>query len=202
MSPDMAEILWRDLEIFLLISASLGVALGLIMVSRPQLLPSINRVANFWISMRHADRTLDQSISIDNWFYRHHRPLGVLVILGAGYILVNFGYLLEREAALKSLTGYVPAKLLEGLLDALVLTSLLGATAALFVGLLLWLRPNRLNRIEKEANRWVSSRRATKALNVPRDQIDRYIERHARLAGGLLLVGSAYLLLSMIGLLV
>ncbi len=202
MNADMTEMLWRDMEIFLIFGAVMGIALGLLLILRPQLLPSINHVANRWISMRHADRVLDQNISIDYWFYQHHRPMGILVILGAGYILVNFGYLFDKDASLQSLAGYAPAALLDGLLEALVLASLLGASVALIVGLLLWLRPNLLHGIEREANVWVSSRRATKVLNVPHDQFDLYVEHHARLAGWLLLMGGAFLFSTMISLLV
>lgn len=202
MDSDIAELLWRDLEIFLLIGALLGIALGLLLIFRPQLLPSINNMANRWISSRHAGRLLNQGISTEHWFYQHHRPLGILVVLGAGYIFVHFGMLFNKDAPLQYLAGYVPAKLADGLLDAYVLSSLLGATIALFVGLLLWLRPGLLHGIEKEANRWVSLRRPTKVLDVQHDQVDRYVEHHARLAGGLLLMGSTYLFLVMIGLLI
>lgn len=198
MNPDIAELLWRDLEIFLLVGALLGVMLGLLLAFRPQLLPGINRVANRWISMRHADRLLDKSIDIDHWCYQHHRMMGILVILGAGYVLVHFGFVFNKESALRSLAGYMPNMLLEGLLDALVIISLLGATVAVLVGLFLWLKPGLLHGVEKEANLWVSSRRATKALNVPHDEVERYVEHHARLVGWLLLMGSAILFTALI----
>lgn len=201
MDADIAKLLWRDLEVFMVIGALLGAVLGMILIFSPRLLPNINRVANCWISMRHADKRLDQSVSIDHWFYRHHRPLGILVILGASYILVNFSFMFDERAVLRRSLGYEPAKLWEGLLDALVLTSLTGAVVALIVGLLLWLRPNLLHGVEKVGNQWVSSRRATKVLNVPHAQVDHFVEHHTRLTGWLLLLGSAYLLTAVIRLL-
>jgi hypothetical protein len=185
--------LWRALAIFLLGGALSGIALALLLIFKPHLLERINRVANRWISMRHIDRPLDRIISIEQWFYQYHRLLGILVILGAGYILVYFGLLFDKVAALKHLAGYVPSRLLDGLLDALVLGALLGAVVALLVGLFLWLRPSLLRGIEEEANQWVSSRRATKVLDVPHSQVDRYVARHARRIGWLLLLGSIYL---------
>ncbi|HEY8887468.1 MAG TPA: hypothetical protein VIM35_03190 [Gallionella sp.] len=194
MHTNLAEIfLWRDLAIFLLIGALLGVALGLILIFWPRILARVNRVANYWISMRHIDRMLDRSISIELWVYKHHRPLGILIILGAGYMLIYFGLLFDKAIALQLLTRYVPAKLLDGLLDALVLTSLLGAVVALLAGFFLWLRPSLLRGIEEETNKWVSSRRATKVLDVQHDQVDRYVTRHARQAGWLILLCSVYL---------
>ena len=203
MTSDPTDIfLWQSLAIFLLIAALLGILLGLLLTFKPDLMERINRVANRWISMRQIDRLLDRIISLEQWFYQYHRPLGILVILGAVYILVYFGVLFDKAIALQRLNGYVPSGLLDGLLDALVLTSLIGAVAALFVGLLLWLRPSLLRGFEEEANQWISSRRATKVLDVPHDQVNRFVARHARQIGYLLLLGSLYLFFAMFRLLV
>lgn len=202
MHTDLVEmILWRDLAIFLLIGALMGLALGLLLVFWPHILERVNRVASRWISMRHVDRLLDRSISIEPWFYQYHRQLGILVILGSGYIFVYFSSLFDKAAALQQLSRYAPAKVLDGLLDALVLTSQLGAAVALPVGLLLWLQPDLLHRIETGANQWMSSRRATKVLDVQHDQVDRYVAHHARQTGWLLLLGSTYLFSAMLRLL-
>lgn len=203
MDADLAGVfLWRDLAIFLLMGALLGIALGLLLIFRPGTVERINHVANRWISMRPIDRLLDHSISIEHWFYRHHRPLGVLVILGAGYILVYFGLLFDKASVPPNLIRYVPNKLMDGLLDALVLTALLGAVVALVMGFFLWLRPSLLHGIEGGANQWVSSRRLTKVLDVSHGQFDQFVARHARHAGWLLLLGSLYLFFVLFRLLV
>lgn len=187
--------LWRDLAIFLLIGALLGVLLGLLLIFKPQFLERVNRVANRWVSTRHINRWLDRSVSIENWFYQHHRAVGAVIVLGASYIFIYFGILFDKAYTLQrlSLRGMLPAKLLDGLLDALVLCSLVGGAVALIVGLFLWLRPSLLRGMEEEANQWVSSRRATKVLEVPRDNVDRFVARHAQRVGWLLLLGSIYL---------
>jgi hypothetical protein len=185
--------LWRDLAIFLLIGALLGVVLGLLLIFWPRILARVNNVANYWISMRHIDRILDRSISIELWFYKHHRVLGMLIILGAGYILAYFGFLFDKATALQALSRYGPAKLLDGLLNFVTITSLTGAVVALLAGFVLWFRPGLLRNIEADANKWVSSRRATKVLDVQHGQVDRYVERHARQVGWLLLLCSIYL---------
>lgn len=203
MTSDTTDLfLWQSLAIFLLIAALLGILLGLLLTFKPDLMERINRGANRWISMRQIDRLLDRIISLEQWFYQYHRPLGILVILGAVYILVYFGVLFDKAIALQRLAGYIPSVLLDGLLDALVLTSLIGAVAALFVGLLLWLRPSLLRGFEEEANQWISSRRAIKVLDVPHDQVNRFVARHARQIGYLLLLGSLYLFFAMSRLLV
>jgi hypothetical protein len=191
--------LWRALAIFLLIGALLGVVLALLLIFKPQFLERLNRVANRWVSTRHISRWLDRSVSIEHWFYQHHRAAGAVIVLGAAYILIYFGILFDKAYTLQrlSLRGMLPAKLLDGLLDALVLGSLVGGAVALMVGLFLWLRPSQLRGMEKEANQWVSSRRATKMLDVPHGEVDHFIARHAQRVGWLLLVGSIYLFFAM-----
>ena len=194
MTSDPADIfLWRALAIFLLVGALLGILLGLLLIFKPQMLGYVNRVANRWISMRRISQMMDRSVSIEHWFYQHHRATGMAVVAGATYMFIYFGLLFDKTGMLQRMSSMVPAQLLDGLLDALVLSSLIGAAVALIVGLFLWLRPSLLRGIEEQANVWVSTRQATKILDVPHDQVDRFVERHAQKAGWLLLLGSIYL---------
>ena len=189
--------LWRALAIFLLIGALLGVVLALLLIFKPRFLGRLNRVANRWVSTRHINRWLDRSVRIEHWFYQHHRAAGVVIVLGASYILIYFGILFDKAYTLQRWSGKIPAKLLDGLLDAMVLGLLVGGAAALIVGLFLWLRPSLLRGMEEVANQWVSSRRLTKMLDVPHGQVDLFIARHAQRAGWLLLLGSIYLFFAM-----
>lgn len=202
MLTDTAKIfLWRDLVIFLIIGALLGVLLGLLLILKPQFVERLSRVANRWVSTRRFNRWLDRSVSIEHWFYQRHRAAGIVIMLGAAYILIFFGFQFDKAYTLQHLSWKLPAQLLDGLLDALVLSSLVGGTVALIAGLFLWLRPSLLHGMEEDANLWVSSRRATKVLDVPRDNVDRFVARHAQRAGWLLLLGSIYLLFALFRLL-
>ncbi len=194
--------LWRTLAVFLMFGSLLGILAGVLLIYKPHLMERINRVANRWISTRRLDQFLDRSISIEHWFYQYHRLLGIMVVLGACYILGYFGLLFDKAITLQRLAGHMPIRLLDWLLDALVLASLTGAGAALLVGLFLWLRPSLLRGIEEETNQWISSRRATKPLEIPRDQVDQFVGRHASRVGWLLLLGSIYLFFAMFRVLV
>lgn len=194
MLPDPVNIvLWRALAIFLLIGALFGVSLALLLIFRPQLLERVNRVANRWISTRNINLWLDRSISMEHWFYQHHRVLGAVIVLGASYMFVYFGILFDKATTLQRLGGTLPARLLDGLLDALVLGSLVGGVVALIVGLFLWLRPSLLRGMEEEANQWVSTHRAAELLDVSHGQVDLFVARHAQRIGWLLLLASIYL---------
>lgn len=198
-SPVVDLILWRSLAIFLLIGALSGIAVALSLIYRPKLYERVSRTANRWVSTRHYTRAADRMLGLEHWFYRYHRMLGALVCAGGGYLLAYFGLLFDKAAALRQLPHLLPlrlkAPLVEGLLDALVLASLTGAAASLFVGLLLWLRPSQLRGLEEASNQWISTRRAERQLDIPRDQVDMFVARHARRVGWPLLLGSLFLLL-------
>lgn len=193
--------LWRDVAIFLLIFTLLGALVSALLIANPEFLNLINRMANRWITARRLNQILDRSISIECWFYRHHRAFGAVVIMGSLYIFIYFGILFDRAYALQQLNWKIPTNLMAGLLDALVLSSLTGATVAFMVGLFLWLRPSLLKGIEEDVNKWVSSRQAIKMLEIPRDQVENFIARHAQRVGWLLLLGSIYLFFTMFSLL-
>lgn len=200
-NPVVELILWESLVKFLLVTVVAGIAVSLLMLFRPKLMARINGVANRWVSTEALNQTLDRSILVEQWFYRHHRLLGMMVCLGAVYVLVYFGLLFDKSAALRHLPSHLPARfppqLLEGLLDALVLASLTGAAVSLFVGLLLSLRPSMLRGLDETANQWVSMSRYGELLDVPRGQMDSFVERHTQRVGWLLLLGSILLLLMM-----
>lgn len=184
---------WRDLAIFLLICTPLGVIISLLLITKSQLLECISHVVNRWIATRYLSQFLDQTISIEHWFYRHHRAFGLAVMLGSLYVFIYFGIQFDKVYALQHLNWRMPARLIDGLLDALVLSSLTGAVVSFMVGLFLWLRPSLLRGIEVNANQWISSRSAIKMLEMPRDQIEVFVALHARRVGWLLLLGSIFL---------
>ena len=197
-------LLWRDLAIFLMFGALLGVALSLLMIFKPQYLERCSKVGNRWISTRHISQWLDRSISLEHWFYRHHRAVGIAIVLGAAYIFIYFGFQFDRAYTLLRWSQKLPfpAPQLNGLLNALVLAALTGGAVALIAGLFLWFRPSLLRGVEEQSNRWVSSRRATKIFDVPHDQVDIFVARHAQKAGWLLLLASIYLFFTLFRLLV
>ena len=196
--------LWRDLAIFLRFGALLGVLLAVLLIFRPQHLEQFNRVANRWVSTRHISQWLDRSISIEHWFYRHHRAVGAAIVLGAAYIFIYFGFRFDRAYTLLRWSQKLPlpAPQLNGLLNALVLGALTGGAVALIAGLFLWFRPSLLRDVEEQSNRWVSSRRATKVLDVPHGQVDIFVAQHAQKVGWLLLLASIYLFFAVARLLV
>lgn len=200
MDPIVESILLRSVVIFLMLGSVAGLVVGGLLIRNPHRLRKMGDLLNRWISTRHLDQKLDRSIDIDPWFYRHHRVSAGLILLASIYIFYAFTIGMDRASAVSGLSRhlFLPPGLMAGLLDALVLSTLLGTLFAVFVSLFLLLRPSMLRDFEHGANRWVSLRRGLKPLEIRREGIDEYTFKYNRQAGILLVLGSLYTLVLLI----
>lgn len=182
--------------VFLIFGSLAGLVAGALLLFRPHILQRWSSLLNRWVSTRHLDQSLERSINVDSWFYRHRRVSGIVALLGALYILYYFTVTLDRGQAIAGLAQHysLPASLVGGLLDALVLSALMGALLALLVSLFLLMRPSLLRDLEQGANQWLSLRRALKPTEIPRAGVDEYVYAHGRQVGMLLVLGSLYVL--------
>lgn len=182
--------------IFLVVGSLAGMVVGALLVLRPQSLQRISQLCNRWISTRHLDQSLERSVSLDPWFYRFRRTAGTLTLLGSLYIIYFFTVSMDRAGIMSGLANYfyLPSSLVGALLDATVLSALLGALFAGFISLFLLLRPSMLREFEQGANQWLSLRRALKPMEIPRHDVDEYVFKYGHQAGTLLVVGSLYVL--------
>lgn len=188
--------LLQALILFLLAGGLAGMVVGASLLLRPQGLLRLSQGLNRWVSTRHLDRSLERTVDLDSWFHRYRRSGSAVMLAGALYILYFFSISMNRADTLGGMVRYyrLPVPLLGGLLDALVLSALLGALFAAAVSAFLLLRPSLLRDFEQAANRWVSLRRALKPAEVQRNGLDDYVYRHGRGAGILLLLASLYVL--------
>ena len=186
--------LLQSFVIFLIVGSLAGMVVGVLLVLRPQSLQRVSQLLNRWISTRHLDQSLERSVSLDPWFYRYRRTSCTLTLLGAFYILYFFTVNMDRANTISAFAQHssLPTALIAWLLDALVLSALLGALFAAFISVSLLLRPSMLREFEQGANQWLSLRRALKPMEIPRKDVDAYVFQHGRQAGILLVLGSLY----------
>ncbi|MHB1117531.1 hypothetical protein [Sideroxydans sp.] len=182
--------------IFLILGSVAGMAVGAMLLFRRERLRNLSTLLNRWISTRNFDHALERRITLDPWFYRHRQATGTLILLGSLFILYFFGVELERAetaAGLARRFAY-PLPLAEALLDAMVLSALLGALGAIVAALFILFRPSMMRGFEQGANQWLSLRKTLKPLEVPRDGLEIYVERYARQVGIFLMLGGLYTL--------
>ena len=197
MHPIIQSWLLQSFVIFLIFGSLAGLATGVLLLLRPEALQKMGEKLNRWISTRHLDQSMERTINLDLWFYRYRRVFGALILLGAIYVLYYFTVSMDRASTIDGLARYFKLHpvLIGGLLDALALSSILGALCAALIGLFLILRPSMLRNIEQVSNQWVSLRRAMKPVEIRREGVDEYVFQRARQAGILLVLGSFYVLI-------
>jgi hypothetical protein len=83
---------------YVLLAGNFGALLfGLVFILRPSALKSLEAWADRRISERKAIKPLEKMrLSADQFLRRHPQAVGVLVILGSLYVLLNLGYVLLR----------------------------------------------------------------------------------------------------------
>lgn len=197
MHPIIENWLFQSTLIFLVMGSMAGIVIGILLLFYPERFTALSTLLNRWISTRKLDKSLESSFSLDPWMYRHRKLTGGGILGGALFVLYYFTFQLDRTAAIAGLSKHsnYPLGLVAGFLDALVLSSLLGALCAIFVALTMLLRPSLLRGFEGNMNQWLSLRKALKPMEIPRDDVGRYVARHSRQVGVFLLLGGLYTLL-------
>jgi hypothetical protein len=200
MNPLAQAWLLQSFVILLILGSIAAMVVGAMLLFRRQRLQSISARLDRWISTRRFDKPLEQKISLDPWFYRHRQLTGTLILGGSLYILYFFTLQLDRAQAAAGIARRLayPLALAESLLDALVLCALLGALGALLASLFILFRPSQLRGFEQGANQWLSLRKTLKPLEMPRDDLQVYVERHARQFGVLFMLGGLYTLVMLL----
>lgn len=185
------------LYLLLLGGAALGVTIGIMLLIDSGRVMRWNYILNKWYSTRQAMRALDRPIDVKRPFYRWHRVLGVLVFAASLYTLDVLVFGFHTSALVRALRGTGNPALLALVLDSVRLFLIAGNIAALVAAAVLVFRPSLLKGLEVWGDRQYSGRVATKPLDIMRYQPDDFVRSRPKLVGGLLVLGSLYVLITL-----
>jgi len=194
---DMVTALLIKTLLMLLITGSMtGLLVGVWMLVRPESFLRANRFLSQWHSMRKATKPLMVSRRTERFVYRHHRPVGLLILAGSAYVLyalVN-NYDQKKLGAAMFGGGYY-SPLADWLVPGLAVSLGVGVLFAMGIGGFLLIRPSLLKGFEAWANRWVSPRRASRVLDEVHEGPDRFLIRWRPWVAVALIFGSSYALI-------
>ena len=184
------DILMRFILILLCVGSVAGILLGIGMLLKPERLVHWNQYLSRWISADKVNEELNRPRWVERYFYRHHRLVGTLLLIGAIFILYTFlfNYNLRRISAVMPYGNW-------GLWDALIGMLLIGGVLAALVGVIVLTRPSLLREIEKSSNRWIATGRMVKLFDDMHHSFDQRLLRHRKTAGVVMMVGGLYILL-------
>ncbi len=129
----------------LLIAGNLFTLLvGVLMLVAPQRLAAMFKVSDRWVSTKRAFEPLDMMRETDNFVLRYPRVLGVILLVGAAFILIRGGIFAASLSAAEGGrllarvfgAGKIPPAVWEIFWLNLVAIVLLGALMALVLGAL------------------------------------------------------------------
>jgi hypothetical protein len=182
----LAQVLLSAMVVFLFAVSLLGLALGLALMLRNSVAQPFMALMNRWVSMRKALRPLEAQVSLPaavgaRWF-------GLILVASGAYAAVVLvgSFDVERLALLfKVDPRYSLASVGLATLKWLLVA---GSAAAVIVGLMLLLFPQAWRGLEERANRWYSTRNLELAGDTVYMSLDRMVETHPRVAGGVIFV--------------
>ncbi len=182
------------LIVLLIFGNVFALIIGVLMLAAPQHLSAIFKFSNRWISTRQLTKPLEQPRPTERAMLRYPRVLGAILLASAALILikgmifitgmsvVDGGKLLARLYGDTAISSSV----WESLWVSLIAFIMLGAVMAVVVGLMSLFKLGKLKYWAESINRWVSTRKLTKPLDVPHYQLDKLVTARPRLWGGVI----------------
>lgn len=179
-----------------LLSAS--VVYGALLLVAPRAALDVSATLRQRYSSRRALRPLEIPRHTEPFFYRHHRLAGALLLAGVTVFFLVFAFGYPRDTVLAGIATRIGGVSADVLVDAverflLVANALIGVFALTMI-----IRPSALKPLEARANRWISTRQALREAEASREPLDAFVARHPRLTGALILLGTAYIGISLL----
>ncbi|MGH8442351.1 MAG: hypothetical protein ACRETF_05555 [Nevskiaceae bacterium] len=197
MNPSPDALPWiQGLLLVLVVGLALAVLVGALLLARPNALFALNARLSRWIDTRSTFGMLDQPRHLERFLYRHHRPLGSMIVAGAVYVLWSWAFAYDRSDVVAILgrrwvsagLDWVPAAL------EVAVVGLHGAILA--VGLLVIFRPSLLKGFERAANLWQDGPTTAPLDNVV-GNLDGTFEGYPRVSGLVLVISALWCLLAL-----
>lgn len=186
------------LYVLLLAGAALGLVVGVMLVLNSQRVMAWNAALNRWYSSPQALTPLDQSIDVKRAVYRWHRVLGVLLFAGALYTLDVVAFSAKTGPVARAFRDLGNPALVGLVVEAVRILLIIGNVAALLAAAILCFRPSLLKGLEAWGDRQYTMPESSKAaLEAMRYGPDEFVRGRPKLLGGLLALGSLYVLVSL-----
>jgi len=185
------------LYVLLLGGAALGLVLGILLLVNSARVMDWNFRLNRWYSARKAVRSLERPIDIKRPLYRWHRVVGAVVFAASLYTLDMLLFGFQTSTLVRALRGAGNPAIVALVVEGTKIFLIAGNVAALLAAAVLIFRPSLLKGLEVWADRYYSPRVSTRSLDVMRYQPDDFVRGRPRLVGGLLVLGSVYVLVTL-----
>lgn len=171
-----------------------ALAIGVLMLVSPKWLSSLFQYSNRWVSTRRMTKPLEKPRPTERAMLRYPRVLGAILLASAALILIKGAIFITGMSVVdggRLLAGFyagadISRSTWEATWISLVVFIVVGTMMAIVVGLMSLFKLAKLKHWLERVNRWVSTRQATKPLDMPHYHLDKMIVARPRLWGGLI----------------
>jgi hypothetical protein len=194
----MWEILVESIKWLSVLGVVLSLLLGILLLTRPELVKQMNTVLNRWYSARKTMKPLEIMRETDDYVYHNNKLIGWVFLIGTLFALYVFlvGFPLEPFWNTPLNMG-AKEQIANVLLWSMKLFFIIFLLIGIFVWVTLIVAPDRLMRTSKRFNRWISTRLMLLPLEQMHFQVDSYVLNHSKIFGVIFIIGSLLLLLAL-----
>ncbi|TDY03836.1 hypothetical protein [Thiohalophilus thiocyanatoxydans] len=190
----LASVLLESLQLILGVLLALVALYGLLLLIRPALGLRLNQSLSRRLSTpRFSLAFLDKQFHVERYFYRNAKLYGLLLVVGAGYLLYRLFFDFPLEGYASILPGILPTDIWAWLLDVLQIFLVVMAIFTLYIGLVVLIRPSNIKNLERHANRWISTAQKL-APEGSSPVLDSAAQRAPRLFGGVVFLAAIVVL--------
>jgi hypothetical protein len=188
LSPDdmLWQLLFRFFIAVVLVFATVGLAAGVGLIVASARTLRVFAVMNRWISTRGAFKALDMPLSTERFSHGNRRWIGGALIAGGLFAALGLVIGVNTGSFSAAFASGDMAKLLAIVAGTLKWFLIVGSCAGVAVGVMLCFFPDALARLEKYANRWVSTRQVARGADDQHLTLDRLVEAQPALSGWIL----------------
>lgn len=188
MNEIATEVLLQAGTLILTMGMALAIAVGVVLLVRPELIANWNRKLNKWYSTRRAFKFLEVVHDTDPWFFKNNRIYGWLMLVVSLVLLYFMIFVSAPPGSYNELTTSLNHD--QYLTLQFVYYFLLVAICiSVPVWLLLIFAPQVLERIMPPLNQWISTRALLRPVDEVNSRYDDFVLRNPRLFGTLFVLG-------------
>lgn len=186
--------IWFMHILFILGLMLIPIGIGFMFI--PDKVFAIAKRLNRWIATDVFFNRINAPIYKEKFFYRNHKPLGVIIIMAA----LTCIYLLTFYSGIAEIIGVLNTLAESEFEEWLFVISYYLLVAALFIavffGFIMFIRPSALKSFESWGNHWIDTEKKLEVLNNKKDLPDTVLSGKPRIFGFFIFVSAVYIIYS------
>lgn len=186
--------LWLTSSLFIL--GILFIPLGLSFLFLPEKMERLGDKLNQWVSTEHFFDSLNKPRYQEQLVYKYHKVFGLLVMIFTTISIYMMCFYTDVSLTMEKLLQIAHTAFGKWLLESSYYILVAANAMAFILGLIIFIRPSLLKRMEKKANHWVETEEKLKVLNKTKELPNTVLPGNPRIFGTLILISAIYIIMN------